>query len=70
MGPLSIVSQERLWEEGGREGCCAFKIVLKMIMPAPTSGAALDSLLRASRQLKVSFQIGRGGRLRSQGQGK
>lgn len=54
MGPLSIVSQERLWEEGGREGCCAFKIVLKMIMPAPTSGAALDSLLRASRQLKVS----------------
>lgn len=49
MGLLSIVSQERLWEEGRREGCCAFKIVLKMTTPAPTSGAALDSLLRASK---------------------
>lgn len=44
---LSLVSG-RDWEAGGREGHCAFKIILKVRTLAPTSSAALDSLLRVS----------------------
>ena len=48
---LSLVSG-RDWEAGGREGHCAFKIILKVRTLAPTSSAALDSLLRVSGSLK------------------
>ena len=47
LGCSALFSGETV-EAGGREGHCAFRIILKVRTPAATSSAALDSLHRAS----------------------